>query len=153
MARWSKRLPARRKLEAVAKASDANVLLVGNSLLDGKIDPAVFQRTAVLASQDLLPLNAAFAAWQSPEQYLLFRESIKHPLVRTEADRFASHRAELNESMERVLNEAAMRGESSDSGSYAGFTISQNNVLLAAWLYTISFGAANLGRAARNWLH
>jgi hypothetical protein len=80
--RWSSRLPMRIKLDAVARNSDANVLILGNSLLDGHIDPPAFQKAAGELSEQLLPVDAALGASQTPEQYLLFHEGIKQRQVR-----------------------------------------------------------------------
>jgi hypothetical protein len=82
MGRWSSRLPMRIKLDAVASKSDANVLIIGNSLLDGQIDPPVFQKATGKLSEQLLPVDLALGASQTPEQYLLFHEAIKRRQVR-----------------------------------------------------------------------
>jgi len=75
MAKWSNRTPARRKVEYIHNAKGANVVLIGNSLLDGAVLPTVFADTAKASARpaNLSELNAALGACEPPEQYLLFR--------------------------------------------------------------------------------
>jgi hypothetical protein len=78
---WSRRFPAIRKLDQISVASDANLLFIGNSLLDGRIDPVLFINSPAAASAHLVPLNAALGGSLPPEQYLLFRHAaMNHPI-------------------------------------------------------------------------
>ncbi len=84
MSRWSHRLPYRRKLVEIAHTSNANLLFVGNSLLDGYIDEAKLESAAYQHGVILRGLNAALGATQPPEQELLFEDAIEHqPSLRT----------------------------------------------------------------------
>ena len=76
MGRWSDRLPAREKAAQVGGSTAANVLLIGNSLLDARINARVFEVISRSYGVDLIPLNAALGASQPADQYLLFREFV-----------------------------------------------------------------------------
>lgn len=81
---WSHRLPYAQKLEAIRTARDANILFVGNSLLDHHLDEAVFAQSAAVGGVQFAPVNSALGASEPPEQRLLFNYAIKnHPGIRT----------------------------------------------------------------------
>ena len=75
---WSTRTPFSRKLNAIDSQSGAEVLFLGNSLLDGRIDGDIFKKEA-----NLIAVNAALGASDPAEHYLLFRYSLERdPKIR-----------------------------------------------------------------------
>jgi hypothetical protein len=83
MAIASRDLPPARKIAEIAQAHNPSVLVVGNSTLDGRFDSWAFENTARLAGRRMTPVNAALAATQTTEQYLLFRLGMRHPGIDT----------------------------------------------------------------------
>jgi len=84
MAGWSRRLPYRIKLEQILNAHNPNLLFIGNSLLDHRLDEDLFEQTALENGSHLVPLNAALGASEAPEQRLLFHYAVKiHPEIST----------------------------------------------------------------------
>ena len=75
---WSQRLPYSRAIEHIRDASQCNLLLIGNSLLDQHVDENSLTRAAAERGAVLDPLNAALGASQPPEQRLLFDYSLEH---------------------------------------------------------------------------
>jgi hypothetical protein len=82
MARWSPRLPFRKKVREVCSAWNANVVFIGNSLLDNHIDPLVFERMARDHGDALVPVNAALSASIPPDQFLMYRLAIHTSIPR-----------------------------------------------------------------------
>jgi hypothetical protein len=81
---WSHRLPFRIKLEQIRASHDANIVFVGNSLLDGRIDHDILARTAKSRCASLNSVNAALGAVDPPEQRLLFNYARRlNPGIRT----------------------------------------------------------------------
>jgi hypothetical protein len=79
---WSHRLPYYRKLDAVRDSQNPNLVFIGNSLLDGRVDENAFAKAA--RGADYRPLNSALGATRPPEQELLFDYSTQsHPGIRT----------------------------------------------------------------------
>ena len=79
---WSRRLPYFHKLEAIRGAQNPNLLFVGNSLLDTRVDaPAI--EAASSHGLHLVPLDSALGATEPPDQLLLFNYSTQcHPGMR-----------------------------------------------------------------------
>ena len=81
MEKWHNRLLTTQKLTRITAPSNANVVLVGNSLLDGYVDPKTFSEVAQSESEDLHVIDAALLGSGPPVQYLLFQQAEKsHPL-------------------------------------------------------------------------
>jgi hypothetical protein len=81
MEKWHYRLRTTQKLAGITAPSKANVVLVGNSLLDGYVDPKTFSEVAQSESEDLHVIDAALLGSGPPVQYLLFQQAEKsHPL-------------------------------------------------------------------------
>jgi hypothetical protein len=82
ISRWSSRLPYRIKLDQIRTSQNPNLLFVGNSLLDGRVDGDAI--ASVSTAVPLRPLNAALGATNSPEHLLLFDYATRiHPGIRT----------------------------------------------------------------------
>jgi hypothetical protein len=69
---WSHRLVCVRRIGEIQQSRGANLLLLGNSLMDGHVDEAILTRGAAEDGASAVPLNAALSATQEPEQRLLF---------------------------------------------------------------------------------
>ena len=81
MEKWHNRLLTTQKLNRITAPSSANVVLVGNSLLDGYVDPKTFSEVAQSESKDLHVIDAALLGSGPPVQSLLFQQAEKsHPL-------------------------------------------------------------------------
>jgi hypothetical protein len=83
MATASRDLPGSRKISEISQVRNPNVLLVGNSTLDGRLNSWIFENAARIAGWRMVPVNAALAATQTTEQYLLFRKGMRHPGIDT----------------------------------------------------------------------
>jgi hypothetical protein len=82
IAAWSHRLPYYRDLEEIRTAHDPNLLVVGNSLLDNRVDEAAFAQAA--NGHTFRLLNTALGASEPPEHLLLFDYAVQnHPGIRT----------------------------------------------------------------------
>jgi hypothetical protein len=81
MEKWHYRLHTTQKLAMISAPSKANLILVGNSLLDGYVDPEKFSEVARSESEDLHVIDAALLGSAPPVQDLLFQQAEKsHPL-------------------------------------------------------------------------
>jgi hypothetical protein len=84
MARWSRRLPYCQKLESIRLARDPDVLFVGNSLLDSRIDAAALNMGGALRGVSFTPLNAALGGSDAYDQALIARYATQcHPGIHT----------------------------------------------------------------------
>jgi hypothetical protein len=84
MALLNHRLPYHKKLEAIRTARQANLLFVGNSLLDHHVDEGALAESAAKRDIQFVPLNSALGASEPPEQRLLFDYATeKHPGIST----------------------------------------------------------------------
>lgn len=80
---WSRRLPYFHKLEEIRSAQNPNLLFVGNSLLDGRVDASAIE-AASSPQLHLVPLDSALGATEPPDQLLLFDYSSQcHPGIKT----------------------------------------------------------------------
>lgn len=75
---WSRHLPYVRKLNAIASASQPNLLFLGNSLLDGHVDERAFAEAARSCDVRFRSINAALGGTQAPEVRLLFSYAEQH---------------------------------------------------------------------------
>ncbi len=81
---WSQRLPYRRKLDAIQKTRDPDILFVGDSLLDTRLNTAALNHGAATQGQSFRPVNAAFVSSLPPDQALLADYASKeHPDINT----------------------------------------------------------------------
>jgi hypothetical protein len=79
MSIWSHRLVCVRRIGEIQQSRDANLLLLGNSLMDGHVDQATLTRAATEDGVSAVALNAALSATQEPEQRLLFDFALRTP--------------------------------------------------------------------------
>lgn len=81
---WSHHLPYFRKLRSIESASESNLLLIGNSLLDDRLDKASFVRVASERGTSFRPLNTALGGIPPQEQRLFFEYALhRDPYIRT----------------------------------------------------------------------
>ena len=81
---WSHRLPYRMKLDRIRVVQDPDIVFIGNSLLDGRLDADALNRGAATAGQAFRVLNAAFVSTSPPDQALLMDyATYYHPTIRT----------------------------------------------------------------------
>ena len=84
MTRWSARLPYREKLEDIRLAQAPNILFIGNSLLDGRVDATALKQGSGTPAVSLRPLNAALGGTEPHTQALLMDYSVRsHPELQT----------------------------------------------------------------------
>jgi hypothetical protein len=82
--KWSVRAPARIKLQTVRDAQDPNMLFVGNSLLDGRLDTTALQQGMGDPRHSIRPLNAALGGSDPPVHRLITSYALRsHPSIRT----------------------------------------------------------------------
>jgi hypothetical protein len=82
MAAWSRRLPYSQKLNDIRDAQNPNVLFVGNSLLDGRVDAPAMEEAST-PRLPIVPLDSALGATEPPEHLLLYEYSTRcHPHMR-----------------------------------------------------------------------
>ncbi len=79
----SRRLLPSRILDEISNTRHADVIVVGNSLLQGVFDPATFGREARRQSQHWVAVNTALGATFSAEHYLLFEQALRIPGIHT----------------------------------------------------------------------
>ena len=81
---WSHGLKYVHKLETIRTAHNPNLLIVGNSLLDGHLDEAALAQMASQNGIGFIPVNAAMGASLPPEHLLLFDYAVQnHPGIHT----------------------------------------------------------------------
>ncbi len=81
---WTHSLPYYQKLEKIRNSHDPNLLFVGNSLLDGRVDEKAIASVAHDHGVSYVVLNSALGASEPPEQRLLFQYAVaKHSGIRT----------------------------------------------------------------------
>ncbi len=83
MALWSTHLRPIQKLDTIEKARKANVVLLGNSLMEFAVEPGAFDRAARQQSRNLTAVNAALRGTGSDEHYLLFRDAMRNSPIDT----------------------------------------------------------------------
>lgn len=84
LSRWSRGLSSRRALDNLQRAPDSDLLFIGNSLLDGRVDGAALNQGAASAGRTFKPLNAALSATDSHDQALLAQYALwTQPHLRT----------------------------------------------------------------------
>jgi len=100
MAVWSHRLPYYKKLEEIRTTPDANLLLIGNSLLDKHVDYPTVEQAAHAQGIDIWPLNAALGASRSQDHLLLFNYALRiHPHLQTVVVGFYDLQLTLNQDL------------------------------------------------------
>jgi hypothetical protein len=81
---WSHHQPYFRKLRSIESASEANLLLLGNSLLDDRLDEILFVTAASERGKSFRPLNTALGGIPPQEQRLFSEYALyRHPHIRT----------------------------------------------------------------------
>jgi hypothetical protein len=86
MIMWSQRLPYRRKLDNIRRSSSPDLVFVGDSLLDTRVDPAALNRGAARKGGSFFPVNAALVSTLPPDQVLLADYAVQlHPGIKTMA--------------------------------------------------------------------
>lgn len=76
LSRWSRSLPSHRAIDNLQRAPDSDLLFVGNSLLDGRVDSAALNQGAASAGRTFRPLNAALSATDPHDQAFLARYAL-----------------------------------------------------------------------------
>ncbi len=74
---WSKRVPFKKQIDSILKASHPNLVFTGNSMMAGHVDIDQFNSITTAIGGNLHPVNAALGASQQPEQWLLFDIAMK----------------------------------------------------------------------------
>lgn len=77
LARWSHRLRYVSKLDAIGAVKEPNLVLTGNSKVDGQIDEALLEKLTAESGDAMRPVNAALSATNAQEQWLLFDYAVK----------------------------------------------------------------------------
>jgi hypothetical protein len=81
---WSHHQPYFRKLRSIESASEPNLLLLGNSLLEDRVDETLFVTVASERGKSFRPVNTALGGIPPQEQRLLFEYALyRHPHIRT----------------------------------------------------------------------
>ena len=81
---WSHHLPYFRKLRSIESASEPNLLLLGNSLLEDRVDETLFITAASERGKSFRPVNTALGGIPPQEQRLLYEYALyRHPHIRT----------------------------------------------------------------------
>jgi hypothetical protein len=81
---WSHHQPYFRKLRSIESAVDPNLLVIGNSLLDSRLDETLFATAASERGKSFRPVNTALGGIPPQEQRLLSEYALhRHPQIRT----------------------------------------------------------------------
>jgi hypothetical protein len=78
MVPWSRRLPRSIKLESIQRAKSSDLLFIGNSLLDGKVDVVALNQGSASSGVSFRPLNAALGGSDAYTQALLMRYAVRN---------------------------------------------------------------------------
>src|SRR3954453_12948795 len=81
---WSHHQPYFRKLRSIESAAEPNLLFIGNSLLDSRVDETLFAAAASERGKSFRTVNTALGGIPPQEQRLLSEYALyRHPHIRT----------------------------------------------------------------------